>query len=200
MVGSINTEELLNRLDEQHKAYLETFRLVHDALSHNVAANLTLGSPAATPRRRRRSTLEHDGERSPPRITAPTHRSNESDFSDEDEGLYVQDILPSYKFDSQHLREHLRRYQFNAEGRKVLESVIDDRGRLRNPDSLFPEVLPDHSHTSHYSVLDVGTDGAPVSRRAVVSDGSNIDYAIWQAIQVGLSRNKCVKALCSAMR
>jgi len=60
-------------------------------------------------------------------------------------------------------------------------------GRLQNP-ALFPEYPPEELwHNSHYSVFDVGTDGAPLSRREVVKEGTtSIDSAIWQAIQVRL--------------
>jgi hypothetical protein len=181
MSGSTNTEDLLRRLDEQHKAYLDTFRLVHEALSHNVSTNTKVGSPVSQGKRRRRSTLEHDNvERPYPMSTAPTHRSFDSDFSDDDEAFYVQEPLPSYKFDDHHLKQHLKTYKWKEDGRKVLENV-DWKGNL------FPEVLPEGSHHhSHYSIFDVGTDGAPLSRRDVVSDGSHIDSAIWQAVKVSI--------------
>jgi hypothetical protein len=190
MAAGPSTEELLKRLDEQHKVYLDTFKLVHEALSHNVAINRPT-SPVAPSKRRRRSTLDIEAEkpeRKPLSATATFPSSvvtGDSDESDEDDELYVQTPLPSYKFDHENLRDHLKHHKFNESGKKILETVVEN-GRLLNP-ILFPEYAPgDKSHNSHYSVFDVGTDGAPLSRHEVVKPGTTlIDSAIWQVIQVG---------------
>jgi hypothetical protein len=189
MAAGPSTEELLKKLDEQHKAYLDTFKLVHEALSHNVAANRPT-SPVAPSKRRRRSTLDVEAEKPERKISSTaTFPSSvvtgDSDESDEDDELYVQTPLPSYKFDHENLRDHLKHHNFNESGKKILETVIEN-GRLLNP-MLFPEYSPnDRSHNSHYSVFDVGADGAPLSRYDVVKAGTtSIDSAIWQVIQVG---------------
>jgi len=89
-----------------------------------------------------------------------------------------------YSYDHENLRDHLKTYKFNEEGETLLETVVMN-GRLINP-SLFRDYPPDEKwHNSHYSVFDVGQDGAPLSRREVVQPGTtSIDSAIWQAIQV----------------
>jgi hypothetical protein len=192
MAAAPSTEELLKKLDEQHRAYLDTFKLVHEALSHNAAVNTNPASPGPS-RRRRRSTIEQDVERpdrrkfaKPGSVPGTSVLTGDSDESDEDDDLYVQTPLPSYKFDHENLRQHLKRHAFNESGKKILETVIEN-GRLLNP-MLFPEYASnDRSHNSHYSVFDVGTDGAPLSRHEVVAPGTtSIDSAIWQVIQVGL--------------
>jgi hypothetical protein len=199
MAAGSSVEELLKKLDDQHKAYLDTFKLVHDTLSHNVTTNTNLASPGP-PKRRRRSTMDNDIEKperpqrkpSKPASVAATFPSSvltgDSDESDEDDELYVQTPLPSYKFDDEHLRQHLKHHQFNASGKTLLKTVIED-GRLLNPVNIFPEYRSDdRSHNSHYSVFDVGTDGAPLSRHEVVKPGTtSIDSAIWQVIQVSCS-------------
>lgn len=193
MPENMNTEELLKKLDEQHKAYLETFRLVHEALSQSVANKPPLSpglSPTSAPRRRRRSNVDADGVELP-LITiksiskqATSFTTGETDISDEDDDLYVQDLLPAYQFDYENLKDHLKKYDFNEEGRKLLEAVVGANGRLKNPE-LFPKRLAEgSSHNSHYSIFDVGTDGTPLSRHKFVSTGSTIDSAIWQAVQV----------------
>jgi hypothetical protein len=189
MAAGPSTEELLKRLYEQHTAYLDTFKLVHEALSQNVAANRPT-SPAAPSKRRRRSTLDVEAEKPERKISSTATFlgsvvTGDSDESDEDDELYVQTPLPSYKFDHEDLRDHLKHYKFNDSGKKMLETVIEN-GRLLNP-MLFPEYAPsDRSHNSHYSVFDIGTDGAPLSRHEVVKPGTtSIDSAIWQVIQVG---------------
>ncbi|RDW67859.1 hypothetical protein BP6252_09255 [Coleophoma cylindrospora] len=205
-----STEELLRRLDQQHQAYLETFRLVHEALlSNSGATNNASGIttiPEGTPtidvpnlRRLRRSTLDTTdtdprSERSssvllsPEIVKSATFRSSvtgdDSDSSDDDEDLYVQDPLPPRSWDREGLRHHLKTYKFNEEGQKLLESVVVD-GTLTNPD--IARVFDGGFELgvgSHYSVFDVGPDGAPLSRHEVVEKGTkSIHDAIWQVIR-----------------
>ncbi|KAL5323538.1 hypothetical protein ACEPPN_008076 [Leptodophora sp. 'Broadleaf-Isolate-01'] len=228
MTGVLTTEELLKRLDEQHQAYLTTFRQVHEALaktasgqhqvlpspvptspetaiiSHASPSNVMLtrastfptpvspipplsptpnspGLSVAVPKRHRRSFSELDGER--PVTVHSSVLTGDSDESDNDDELYVQTPLPSYKYDYEDLRSHLKTYTFNEHGDVLLDTVVHNK-RLLYP-SLFPEYPDDERwHLSHYSVFDVSTDGAPLSRREVVKDGTtSIDSAVWQAIQ-----------------
>jgi len=193
MTTALSTEELLKKLDDQHQEYLQTFRLVHEALSQTVAT--TTGSPASPPlqplvtsatKRRRRSTLEVDTDRPEVRKPSTYHSSvltGESDESDEDDELYVQIPLAPYKYADEDLRKHLKTHKFNEEGQLLLNTVVRD-GVLLHP-SLFPKYDPDEKfHNSHYTIFDVGKDGAPLSRYLVVKPGSSIDSSIWQAIQV----------------
>lgn len=229
MAAQSTTEELLQKLDEQHQAYLATFRQVHEALAKAaIATNNTQVLPApvpisqalastssipvtlprattlpqptshnptspglsvTVPKRRRRSTADADADtaRLVPNKPVTVHSSvltGESDESEADEELYVQTPLPSYKYDHEDLRQHLKTYDFNDYGQVLLESVVHNK-RLQNP-GLFPDYDEDEQwHHSHYSVFDVGKDGAPLSRREVVKDGTTlIDSAVWQAIQV----------------
>ena len=190
MAAGPSTEELLKRLDDEHKAYLDTFRLVHEALSKNIADTNTLPASPGPSKRRRRSTIEQDVERperpkfsKPGSVPGTSVLTGDSDESDDDDELYVQTPLPPYNFDHENLRQHLKCHEFNESGKRILKTVIEN-GRLLNP-MLFPEYLPnDRSHNSHYSVFDVGTDGAPLSRHEVVRPGTtSIDSAIWQVIQ-----------------
>jgi hypothetical protein len=192
MAAGTNFEELLKRLDQQHQAYTQTFREVHEALSQIPASPPAASSASAvastsTSKKRRRSTLTIEAER-PVNSKPPTYHSSvltgESDESDTDEEFYVQKPLPSYKFDHEDLRHHLKTYKFNKHGEKLLERVVD-KGRLLDP-TLFPDYDETELwHNSHYSVFDVGKDGAPISRSEVVKKGTDkIDSAIWQAIQV----------------
>ncbi|PVH71167.1 hypothetical protein DL98DRAFT_553765 [Cadophora sp. DSE1049] len=178
MTGVLTTEELLKRLDEQHQAYLTTFRQVHEALAKTAAAgqHQILTSPEPT-----RSFTELDGER--PVTIHSSLLTGDSDDSDNDDELYVQTPLPSYKYDYEDLRKHLKTYTFRDHGDILLDTVVHNK-RLLYP-SLFPEYPEDERwHLSHYSVFDVSTDGAPLSRREVVKDGTtSIDSAVWQAIQ-----------------
>lgn len=89
--------------------------------------------------------------------------TGDSDDSDNDDELYVQTQLPSYKYDYEDLRNHLKTYTFKDHGDILLDTVVHNK-RLLYP-SLFPEYPEDERwHLSHYSVFDVSTDGAPLSR------------------------------------
>ena len=198
---TLSTEELLKNLEEQHQAYLKTFQLVHQALSQaaqgvsapsaSAAAQPAQPTQSAPSRRRRRSTLDISNEapslHSADRKPSTYHSSvltGESDESDADDELYVQTPLPKYKFDKEDLRTHLKTYEFNEYGKTLLKPIVQN-GRLRDPTALFPKYLPEENwHNSHYSVFDVGRDGAPLNRHEVVEVGSSIDSAIWQAISV----------------
>jgi hypothetical protein len=144
-------------------------------------------SPIIAPKRHRRSTLDVEIDLSSSRKPLTYHSSvftGESDESDENDELYVQTALPSYHFELKDLQRHLETYRFNESGKILLKRVVVN-GRLLKR-SLFPEYsLDEQWHNSHYSVFDVGMDGAPLSRRKVVKEGTtSIDSAIWQAIQV----------------
>lgn len=209
-MASSQTEELLRKLDEQHQAYIKTFRLIHEALAQsgqNFPTNpssptdgltipipspthLTLSPPHSPPsrnasRRRRRSTdVEFDR---PLRRPATFHSSvftGDSDESDIDGDLYVQQPLPSYSFDLEDLRQHLKTYTFGEAGEILLKSVVRN-GRLRYPELFHDYPKEEKWHNSHYSVFDIDKDGTPLSRWEVVKQGTtSIDSAIWQVIQV----------------
>jgi len=167
---------------------------VHDALRHAPTNNGPIGalnSPASATtilKRRTLSTHTTPSDRPSSRELSTLHSSiltGESDESDDDGELYVQIPLPPYKFDEEHLRQHLRTYDFTEHGALLLSSVVRSK-KLLHPAALFPTYPPHEKwHNSHYSVFDVGPDGAPLSRREVVRNGTvSIDSAIWQAIQV----------------
>jgi hypothetical protein len=201
-----NVEELFRRLEEQQQAYLRTLRQVHEALAQPTpsisSASGTAGAPSTTSaKKRRRSTQDTKVER-PADWIAKVDRprdadgrpvtlgssviTGESEESDVEEEFYVQKPLPSYTFDHEHLKTHLKTHKFNKYGQELLETVVHD-GRLINP--IHPKLIREYPvdelwHDSHYSVFDVGKDGAPLSRSEIVEKGSKIDAAIWTCIQV----------------
>ncbi|KAK6592431.1 CorA Mg2+ transport-like protein [Botrytis cinerea] len=164
---SMSTEELLKRLDDQHQAYLETFKLVHDALNNsltNTNTNSASVAPAPAP-----------APQSPGSIRTFTKRRRVSARDDGD----IPEVRPSTLHSSV-----LSGDSDDNAGHIILETVITKNGRLLDP-VLFPDYhRADRSHNSHYSVFDVGKDGAPLSRRDVVKPGTTkIDSAIWQAVK-----------------
>jgi hypothetical protein len=168
----MNAEELLKRLDAERDAYLATFQQLHEALARNLIASSS-SSPASTfvspPTRPVLDRVAHlsisDSERKAPATFKSSYISNEDDeLSDEDEALYVQDLLPTATLDDEHLRAHLKRYKWNKESKNLLQDILSEEGRMRHP-NLFPSGQnpdEDGSRFSLYQVFDVGTDGAPM--------------------------------------
>ncbi|OQO10770.1 hypothetical protein B0A48_04070 [Cryoendolithus antarcticus] len=199
--------DLLKQLDAQRDAYIESFRQIHELLAQNLAA--TTSQPAADDRILHRPSIT--GPRSPrPSVThAASERraggrkssaglatlttssesrrtGDDSDVDADDEDLYVSVPLGAEKYDEETLRSHLRAYKWNQYGAKILASVIDSPTRLQQPQLIHNKLgeAEDRSHLSHYSVYDVGADGAPlpVDFPHIEREQSKAQ-AIWHAIK-----------------
>lgn len=136
-----------------------------------------------------RPNFEHHGFSTSSNFSNHLDASTLTDDSDtdEDESYYVQEALPPQSFDHEHLRDHLKSYNFDQYGRQILANVICNRGRLKNP-SLFPEdgdTAEDKKNYSHYQVFDVGTDGVPTPIASSNDFDQNVSRSrqIWLAIR-----------------
>lgn len=198
----MNVEELVKKLDAERDAYLATLQQLHEAFTRTVAASnaSTPTSPApaqSAPARpvfdrvARLSMSESDRKTAAP--LSSVYKSSmisgeEEELSDDDEALYVQDLLPAVAHDDEDLRSHLKKYGWDDSSRKILEPILTSENRLKVP-HLFPVVNrpgEDGSHISLYQVFAVGTDGAPL---ALHSESSTTSQAMWHIIKVilGLS-------------
>ena len=168
----MNAEELLKRLDAERDAYLATSQQVHETLVRNLIASSsssvasTFVSPPTRPVLDRAARLStSDSERKVSAAFKSSIISNEDDdLSDDDEALYVQELLPTATLDDEHLRAHLKKYKWNSESKSILKDILTGEGRMKHP-NLFPSGQnpnEDESQMSFYQVFDVGTDGAPV--------------------------------------
>lgn len=184
--------ELLKTLEEQRIAYTETLRQVKESFD-------TPGSPLFsdlpelpnTESVRKSFSVNNDvkSKRStsypfPPTIADSSTLSDDSD--EEIDDYFVQQLLPSQSYDHEHLRDHIKNYNWDRWGRQILSTVITDRGRLKQP-SLFPTnegPAEDRSHYSHYQVFDVGTDGAPLLvETAEMEQAKSKATQIWHSIK-----------------
>ena len=208
MENTKHVETLIRQLDKQREAYMETFQKVHELLAQNLAATVqkdTLRS--MTPQ-----SLSQDGHSqllntqslsnttsdrevgvrsTPTGISFPTSSNsrstgNDSDNDDDDDVLYVQTPLEPRAHDMERMRAHLRAYQWDQRGKKMLEGVAGNPARLSET-PLLPNrkgKLDDRSDLTHCQVFDVGPDGAPLT-----VDVSHIErengraMAIWHAIK-----------------
>lgn len=205
--ATMSVEALLAQLDAQRDAYIDTFQRAHKAFADSIAKATPAGTRGRAaslevPSLPQSPTINLPGGHRPSFSRSPTplnyrdepfHGGFNSNYdastltdsdsdSDEDENLYAQEHLPAQSFDHEHLREHLKSYDFDAYGRQILAGIINDRGRLKDP-SLFPAndaYAEEKKNYSHYQVFDIGQDGIP-TQIATSSDG---DHTVTKAQQV----------------
>ena len=122
-------------------------------------------------------------------ITSPAQSSfvtgEDEDASDNDDALYVQDLLASKTQDDEHLRSHLKNYKWNGYSQEILKSLFNG-SRLKSP-VLFTKkpAGEDGAHYSLYQVFDVGTDGSPLPlHENSTFEGVPKDQALWHLIKV----------------
>jgi len=189
----MEARELLKELHADRDAYLATFQKVADALANAIAA--PPGPPQTpAPRPERVSRLQlSDTEASTQAsasITSPVTTSvisgEEEDASDDDEALYVQDILATKALDDEHLRSHLKNYKWNGYSKEILKELFTNTGRLKSP-QLFATRQPNEegAHYSLYQVFDVGNDGTPLPLHTDTTAWSRMtkDEVLWNFIK-----------------
>ncbi|KAF2013925.1 hypothetical protein BU24DRAFT_424942 [Aaosphaeria arxii CBS 175.79] len=136
---------------------LETLQRSHDALLKSITDSN--GSFGPSNDRLRRNTQDgHNGEGNP---VFADNSTLSDDSSDEEDDYFVQSELPSQSYDHEHLREHLKKHDWDEHGREILAGVMSERGRLKQP-NLFPtsrDPADDRGHYPHFQVYDVGPDG-----------------------------------------
>lgn len=184
----MSADDLLKKLEEQRIAYLETFHQVRESFDNFSPFSAELPTlPDAEAVRRSFSVKDAQSRKSLPFLPTLTDSSTLSDDSDEEsEEYFVQSPLPPQSYDHEHLRNHLKSYNWDRWGRLILSTIITDRGRLKQP-SLFPTndgPAEDRSHYSHYQVFDVGTDGAPLLvETADMENAKSRATQIWHSIK-----------------
>jgi hypothetical protein len=192
---TMEARELLKELHADRDAYLATFQKVADALSNAIVPPGTPAPQTSAPRPERVSRLSvGDGDSSTPgsgSVTSPVKTSivsgEDEDASDDDEALYVQDILATKTLDDEHLRSHLRNHKWNGYSKEILKSLFTNTGRLKSP-QLFATLQPNEegAHYSFYQVFDVGNDGTPLPLHADTTAWSRMskDEVLWHLIRV----------------
>ena len=177
----MNVEELREQLEQLQRS--------HDDLLKSISAPSGSYRNSTGPPGLQRAATRDDGrpDYSIPVLADTSTLSDDSD--EEDESFFVQEALPSQSYDHEHLREHLKKHDWDEHGREILSGIFTDRARLKQP-ILFP-VDPgpssDRSHYSHFQVYDVGTDGLAVLVETSGKDNKmSKANEIWHAIKVRL--------------
>lgn len=181
---------------EALRKQLETLQRSHDALLKTITdSNGSFGHPSEKPQRA--STRDIRDPEGNPVFADTSTLSGES--SDDEDDYFVQDELPPQSFDHEHLREHLKTHNWGQHGREVLAGLINDRGRLKDP-QLFPPLagpIDDRSHYSHFQVYDVGPDGiAELVETSGKDSTMSRAHEIWHSIKdIGVHKSSTDKTI-----
>jgi hypothetical protein len=193
---AMDAKEFLRNLEADRKTYLATLQQVADALAGVIATPQTSAqpTPGADPRHDGGPRLSPSDGNAVPKdvdsITSPVKTSfisgEDDDASDDDEALYVQDVLAKKTFDDEHLRSHLKNYKWNGYSQEILKSLWTSTGRLKSPE-LFTAKKPteEGAHYSLYQVFDVGNDGTPLPLHDNPAlENMPKDQAVWRLVKV----------------
>ncbi|KAI9653280.1 MAG: hypothetical protein M1831_006115 [Alyxoria varia] len=181
-------EQLIQKLTDDRNAYLESVNKTHELLLQ-VINSTAHGAPSNSPKpnlttdliqKQNAANLEVD---SVNKDLGSTLAPDSDD--DENESVFAQSPLPREEYSMEGFRTHLRNYRWTDPARKVLEGVMED-GNIMSQRCLFPNEkgpVADRSHLSHYSIFDVGPDGAPLQLRMPEAADTSRAMAIWNRLK-----------------
>lgn len=184
-LDAATAQQLIQKLDDDRTNYLNTLGRAHELLAQALAAAATGDPPIRLTAEtiRRNDTAAVNLESIP---TTDTFTLDDESETDDNESLFVQQLLPREKFDETGLRAHIRDHTWTEGGRAILKDIIDKHFPERA--SLFATgPCPDEDvvHLPHYSIFDVGNNGAPLQ----IINAPNLhpcsrEMAIWRNIKV----------------
>ena len=160
-LDAATAQEMIKKLAEDRATYLDTISRTHDLLAKALEAHATVPpSQPVTLERLRRNTGTTLATTVTDDIVTAAKDSNfsveEDSDTDDDESLFVQDLLPPESYKEEDLRKHIREYPWTEAGKSILRDVIGNEEVLTRR-HLFPNQIgpvADRSHLSHYSIFD----------------------------------------------
>ena len=192
-------QEMINKLAEDRANYLDTLNRAHELLAQALVAAGSDQPPTPLPQLTVTSVRRNTANSLETSRTLDTkttldvdsiHKSarsfeDESD-TDDDESLFVQQTLPSETYDEEGLRNHIVGYDWTEAGRAILGDIVNDK-KIWQKRSVFPQTqgaVTDRSHLTHFSIFDVGNDGAPLEIMSAADKGSSSKaQAIWEKLK-----------------
>ncbi|KAL8743959.1 MAG: hypothetical protein Q9190_003742 [Brigantiaea leucoxantha] len=183
-LDAATAKEMIQKLAEDRATYLDTLSRAHDLLAKTLEASASGKPPPklTTPelvRRGTEATVEYES------INKSSTFSPEDSETDDNESMFVQDTLPKETYDEDGLRKHIQEYNWTTFGRQMLNTVLDNDQLLKRQ-HIFPYTLgpvEDRSHLSHYSIFDVGNDGAPLEIKRADQRPVSRAQDIWRNIK-----------------
>lgn len=184
-LDAATAQQLIQKLDDDRTNYLNTLGRAHELLAHALAATAT----GSTPVRLTAETIRRNDNAAVGLESIPTNESftlDDESETDDNESLFVQQLLPREEFDETGLRTHIRRHDWTEEGLAILKDVIDQH--FPEKAALFASgrwPAEDVANLPHYSIFDVGNNGAPLQIINTVNlPPCSREMAIWRNIKV----------------
>ncbi|KAI4239959.1 MAG: hypothetical protein L6R40_005390 [Gallowayella cf. fulva] len=183
-LDAATAKEMIEKLAQDRATYLDTLTRAHDVLAKALEASAT-GKPApkltqdAVRQNATASILDVES------LKKSSTFSPEDSDTDDNESMFVQEPLPREIYDDDGLRKHVRDFKWTDFDRDIIGDVLRNQQLLQRS-AMFPVTLgpvDDRSHLSHYSIFDVGKDGAPLQIRRVDEKPVSRAQAIWNNIK-----------------
>ncbi|KAI4242519.1 MAG: hypothetical protein LQ352_007220 [Teloschistes flavicans] len=185
-LDAATAKEMIQKLAEDRATYLDTLSRAHDVLAKALEASATGKSP---PKLTSDTVRQNNNNRSNSILEVESLKksstfSPEDSDTDDNESLFVQDPLPKEVYDDDGLIRHLRSYDWTDHDRDIVGTVLNEQFLKRT--TLFPFYLgpvEDRSHLSHYSIFDVGKDGAPLEAQKPGQKPMSRAQTIWNNLK-----------------
>ncbi|KAL8768565.1 MAG: hypothetical protein Q9209_005250 [Squamulea sp. 1 TL-2023] len=183
-LDATTAKEMIQKLAEDRATYLDTLSRAHDVLAKALEASATGKPPPqltsdAVRRNTASSVLDIES------LKKSSTFSPEDSDTDDNESLFAQEPLAKETYDEDGLRRHLREFKWSPIDREIVGAVLHNKQLLQRT-AIFPVTLgpvDDRSHLSHYSIFDVGKDGAPLQIQRVDEKPVSRAQAIWNNIK-----------------
>ncbi|KAI9725128.1 MAG: hypothetical protein M1828_003470 [Chrysothrix sp. TS-e1954] len=195
-LDAATAQELINKLQADRDVYLASVTRTHELLTQAIAASsngFSASPQRVTPEALRRATTTtmevesvNDSGTSGKKTQGSGSYMDESD-SDDNESLFVSQPLDKETYDLEGFRHHLKTYPWRDSSRSILQDLLGN-DKVLNDKDIFPThpgPVDDRSHHSHYSIFDVGPDGAPLAIKTAsdASLDSSRSLSIWNRIK-----------------
>ncbi|KAL8834747.1 MAG: hypothetical protein Q9170_003624 [Blastenia crenularia] len=174
--------EMIKKLADDRAAYLDTLSRAHDVLARALEASATGKPPpkltSEAVRRNTANTIDVES------IQKSSTFSPDGSDTDDNESMFVQEPLPHEHYNEAGLKKHIRDYNWTSAGKEIIGAVLNNKQLLERT-HIFPITrgpVDDRSHLSHYSIFDVGNDGAPLEIHRVNEKPVSRAQAIWNDI------------------
>ena len=193
-LDATTAHQLIKKLDDDRDNYLNTLGRAHELLAQALAAAAAgnSGNHLTAEKIHRNNTATVNVESI---ATDGSFAPDDESETDDDESLFVQQVLPREEYDEEGLRKHIQEHAWTEGGREILNGLLDDEGNLHEGASLFRSgqwSAGDSLHLPHYSIFDVGNDGAPLPVRNAANIGPcSREMSIWRNIKARGSLIAC---------
>ncbi|KAL8645428.1 MAG: hypothetical protein Q9210_006713 [Variospora velana] len=185
-LDATTAREMIQKLAEDRASYLETLARAHDVLAKALEASVTGKSPpkltseaVSAVRRNTNHTIDIES------LKKSSTFSPEDSETDDNESMFVQEPLAKEEYDEAGFRQHIREYKWTPNDQEIVGSVLGNDQLLQRT-TVFPVTLgpvDDRSHLSHYSIFDVGNDGAPLEIQRATDKPVSRAQVIWNNIK-----------------